>query len=216
MGADEFARAMIERDEDIGATFPGRDRLGHVRTPDLINPFGHDLAVMGMRVALDWPLRRQQVVFLHDPTCATGGCAHPLSPQPRPDLAISLAGKGRGFDDRADMLEKRAVAAGPLRPTTTWRSSVIVGIARVAMPVCRRPREAPEATDKGGSITAASGVGMENMRFPAQSLPGRLLRKPAEMPKILASRNPTKRFASSRRESWMPAPLAPPVLSRKT
>ena len=28
MGADEFARAMIERDEDIGAAFPGRDRLG--------------------------------------------------------------------------------------------------------------------------------------------------------------------------------------------
>jgi hypothetical protein len=51
MGADEFARAMIERDEDIGAAFPGRDRLGHVR--HLIDPSGHDLAVMGMSVALD-------------------------------------------------------------------------------------------------------------------------------------------------------------------
>jgi len=45
----------------------------------------------------------------------------------------------------------------------------------------------------------------------AQSLFGGLLRKPAETPKILASRNPTKRFASSRRESWLPAPLPPPV-----
>jgi len=45
----------------------------------------------------------------------------------------------------------------------------------------------------------------------AQSLFGGLLRKPAETPKILASRNPTKRFASSRRESWLPAPLPPPL-----
>ncbi len=99
----------------------------------------------------------------------------------------------------------------PKHLISSWKSSVIVGIATVAMPVCRRPREAPEATDKGGSITAASGDGMENMRFPAQSLRGRLLRKLAETPKILASRNRTRRFASSRRESWLPAPLPPPL-----
>ena len=49
----------------------------------------------------------------------------------------------------------------------------------------------------------------------AQSLPGGLLRKPAETPKILASRNPTQRFASSRGESWLPAPLPPPLAHSK-
>ena len=139
MGADELARAMIHRDEHVGPSLPDGDRLGHVRAPDLIDPLSDDRPVMGMRISLDGSLRCQKIVLLHDPPYPTGGGTDAPMPKPRPYLPVTFPRKRRGFDDGLDMLQKRAVAAGPLRTTTTWGPRLIGGMARNTMPVHRRP-----------------------------------------------------------------------------
>jgi len=115
MGADEFAREMVDRDEERGidrdpserdaerAALRGRDSLGHV-------------------------IRR---------TARTRGAARLIQ-----DLPVPLAGKGRGFDQRPDMAERPGVAAGALRARATWRSYFIGGIAQRALPVNCRPGNA--------------------------------------------------------------------------
>src|SRR6056297_2917104 len=160
MGADELARAMIDRDEDIGAPLTSGDRLGHVGAPDLVDPVGDDRAIMRMGVPLNGALRREQIICLHHPPCPPRGCAHALGPKPRPDLAIALAGKGRGGDHGLDVAQQLGVTARALRPPSL-RSTPRVGglgaICRRTMPVNCRPGHAPGSADAGHTKAAVRG-----------------------------------------------------------
>jgi hypothetical protein len=159
---------MIDRDEDIGAAFLGRDRLAHVCAPDLIDPVGDDGARMRVGIALDRSLRREQVVLVHDPPHPARGGAHALGPQPRPDLAIPLAGKGRGGDHGLGVDQQLGVAARALRPTPLRRTPRIGGpgaICRRTMPVDRRPGHAPDVADAGHPEAAVRGDRMRPAHF---------------------------------------------------
>ena len=152
MGADEFARAMIDRDEHIGAPLADGDSLGHVCAPDVVDPVGDDCAVVRMGILLDRALRREQVMCLHDPPHPARGRAHTLRPQPGPDLAIALAGKGRGGDHGLDVEQQLGVTAGAPWATPSWWARRIGGPAtggRTTMTVDRCPGRTPDPADAG-------------------------------------------------------------------
>ena len=90
VGADEFARTMVDGDEDAGAPLSGRDGLRHVGSPDLIHLFGHDRPVMRARRPQRRSMRGEQTVRLHDPPHPARRRPDAPKAQPRPDLAIAF------------------------------------------------------------------------------------------------------------------------------
>lgn len=174
MGADELTRAVIDRDEHIGAPLPGGDRLGHIGPPDLIDPVGDDGAIMRMGIALNRALRCEQVVLVHDPPDPARGRAHALGPQSRPDFtfgaltrphrghgrASPLAGKRRGGDDRLNVDQQLGVTARALRPPPLRRTTRIGGLGTIGgstMPVDCRPGHTPDPADAGHAKAAVRG-----------------------------------------------------------
>src|SRR6056297_3126116 len=150
MGADQLARAMIDRDEHVGAAFARGHRLGHIGAPDIVDPVGDDRAVVRIGVPLDGPLRREEIICLHDPPHPPRSRAHTLRPQPGPNLAIALAGKGRGGDHRLDVEQQPGVTAGAPRAAPLRWASSIGGPGtgdRTTMTVDRCPGHAPDLAD---------------------------------------------------------------------
>src|SRR6056297_275034 len=168
MGANVLARAMIHGDKHIGAPLAGGNSLGHVGAPDLVDPVGDDGARMGMCVALDRALRREQSVFLHDPPHPPRCRPHSLRPQPRPDLAIALAGKGRGGDHGLDVELQLGVTAGALWAAPPWWARRIGGPStggRTTTAVDRCPGHAPDPADAGHTKAAVRGDRMRPTHF---------------------------------------------------
>src|SRR6056297_688095 len=168
MGADELTRAMIDRDEHISAPLTSGDRLGHVCAPDLVHPVGDDGAIMRMGIALDRALRREKIVCLHDPPSPPRRRAHTLRPQPGPDLAVALAGKGRGIEHRLDVDQQIGVTARPPRATPSWWARHIGGLGtgtRTAMTVNHCPGHAPDPADARHPEATVGGDRMRPTHF---------------------------------------------------
>ena len=82
----------------------------------VVHPVGDDGAVVVARAPRRAdPRGREQVVFAHEPQDAALGRAHPGDAQPGPDLAVALAVKRAGGENRPDRLDQRGVRHRPRR-----------------------------------------------------------------------------------------------------
>src|SRR3974377_1661287 len=117
MNADAFQGTVIHGKEDSRLTFGGGKSRGHIRAPHLVDPGGGDSAVMdsGSRAASP-ALRRQQLVFPHQPQHPPFGGPDPGIPQSGPDLTIDFPMKGAGGEGGFEVRHKVMIGTGPYRP----------------------------------------------------------------------------------------------------
>src|SRR5512134_3844215 len=128
------------------------DGLGHVGPPQDVHGVGGDGAVVRLLRPLADPVRRQQPILPHQPPDASGGAADPGKAQPRPDLAVALAGEPALGDHLLDVLDQRRVVAGADRAGAASGDR-----GCLAMAIEARPRDLPAAGDPRQAINPSSG-----------------------------------------------------------
>src|SRR5512144_1212539 len=92
------------------------------------------------------PVRREAPVLPHQPPHPSGRAADPGKPQPRPDLAVTLAGEAAIGDRLLDVRHQRGVVAGAHGAGTTprrwgWLAMAIHGRS-ANIPAAADPRQA--------------------------------------------------------------------------
>ena len=88
MGSDEFARAVIDGDEDIGPFLIRRDCLGHIRPPDLIHALGDYGPIVKVLGSKPGTMGCVQPILLHDPSHPPRRRTDAFVPKPDPNLAV--------------------------------------------------------------------------------------------------------------------------------
>src|SRR3954451_6356128 len=151
MNADALSRVMIDSDEYRDLTLAGVGR-GQVGAPHRVHRVGDDGAVVGARASgrAD-PRGRKQVVRAHEPQDAALGRANACDAQPGPDLAVPLAVKRAGGQNRADRLDQRGIRHWPNRARTPRRFG-----PRGKMAVDGGARCAPDPAHTGQAIGPAA------------------------------------------------------------
>src|SRR5512134_1869988 len=150
--ADALAVAVVDGDEDMGHALRHGDGLGHVSPPQDVHGVGGDGAVVRLLRPLADPVRRQQPILAHQPADASGRAADPGKAQPRPDLAVALAGEPALGDHLLDVLHQRRVVAGVDRAGAAPRRR-----GCLAMAIEAGPRDLPAAGDPRQAINPSSG-----------------------------------------------------------
>src|SRR3954453_12276337 len=98
------------------------------------------------------PRGREQVVRAHEPQHPALGRANARHAQPGPDLAVTLAVKRAGGQDRADRVDQGRIRHRPNRARTPRR----VGPGGGEMPIHAGPRGAPDRAHGGQAIGPAT------------------------------------------------------------
>jgi hypothetical protein len=136
MGSDEFARAVIDGDEDIGPSLIRRDGLGHIRPPDLIYALGDYGPIVKVLGSNPGTMGCEQPILLHDPSHPPRRRTDAFVPKPGPDLAVAFALKGTGFDLCFDMNKQILIGASADRPAPEgWSCDIWIGASRSPMTI---------------------------------------------------------------------------------
>jgi len=156
---DDLAGAVIDSDEDIGAAFIDGDGLGHIGSPDLVDAFGDDGALMRMSGPVLGPVGGHQAVVPHDTADATRGGSDAGLTQAGPDFAVALPLERGGFDLLLNSLEKVGVAGRALRSTATRHRGLVgrFGFGAGTMAMNGGPGDTPGAADGSHAIGTLAG-----------------------------------------------------------
>src|SRR5512134_1598927 len=203
VNADALTVAVIEGDEDVGHAVGEGDGLGHVGPPQDVHGLGGDGAVVRLVRPLADPVRRQEPVLPHQPPHPSGRAADPGKPQPRLDLAVTLAGEAAIGDRLLDVRHQRGVVAGAHGAGTTprrwgWLAMAIHGRS-ANIPAAADPRQAIDAIH-GGRDRPAHRLDLRRAKgLPASRRP--ILSRNNSFSIVISPTLPLRRVISSSRSS---------------
>ena len=128
MPPDAFGVPVVHGGEDPDPSLFGGENPGAIGPPHQVRRQSGDFAVMTLGRLGPAPEGRKQLVLPHQAQDPLAGHAHAIAhSQPRPDLAMSLAGKGGAFQIGTDQLKQCLIAGGGARATALRRWAGLLG-----------------------------------------------------------------------------------------